>query len=130
MVLADGFDIDGLPPALSTPQFYADCRQLLRPAGVFVANLHRCHPLFEVYVDRMQGAFDVPLLQVNDPGASNCIAFALPDPAWDFSNRISMRRPEHMLESPWSEILPSVARVFLAFRALARSSRTPALQAR
>lgn len=129
VVLADGFDITGLPEALSTRQFYDDCRSVLQEGGVFVANLHRCHKLFDVYSDRLQAAFDMSLLKVNDPGATNCIAFALKEDAWNFGNRIGMRRPERVQEAAWKEILPSIARVFLAFRELARSSRLPQLQA-
>lgn len=122
VVLADGFDSSGLPQALASRQFYDDCHQSLTPGGVLVANLHRCHALFPVVRDRLQGAFDMELLQVNDPGASNCIVFALRDGVWDFGRSVGMRRPARMLEAPWNEIVPSVAKVFLDFRALARSS--------
>jgi spermidine synthase len=130
VVLADGFDINGLPEPLSTPQFYDDCNGLLAEGGVFVANLHRCHALFDVYTGRLQGAFAAPVLYVDDPGATNCIAFVPKNDAWDFGPQVGMRRPAQILEAPWNEILPSVARVFLAYRALARSSRQSVPQAR
>ena len=125
VVLADGFDIDGLPEPLSTRQFYDDCRSVLSEGGVFVANLHRCHKLFNIYADRVQAAFAMSVLQVNDPGATNCIAFAIKEDDWNFGSKVGMRRPQCLQEVAWKEILPSVARVFLAFRELARSSRLP-----
>lgn len=121
ILLADGFDIDGLPPALSSLQFYSDCSNALHPGGMLVANLHGCKPLYEVIVDRIRCGFDGNLLMVSDPGATNRLAFAVKDDAKALSTLAGVRCPPDFDESAWRELTPSLARVFLASRALARS---------
>ena len=39
VIVADGFDAAGLPPALSSRRFYEDCRRLLASDGVLAANV-------------------------------------------------------------------------------------------
>ena len=127
VLLADGFDIDGLPPALSSPQFYDDCCNALNPGGVFVANLHGCKPLFEVIVDRIRVAFDDNLLMVNDPGATNRLAFAVKDAPKALLKLAGVRCPQGFDEMAWRELVPSMARVFLASRALGRNNHVSAV---
>jgi spermidine synthase len=126
VLLADGFDIDGLPPALSSPQFYDDCYNALNPSGMFVANLHGCKPLYEVIVDRIRAAFDDNLLMVNDPGATNRLAFAVKDEPKTLTKLAGVRCPQGFDDMAWRELVPSMARVFLASRALARNSHVSA----
>lgn len=126
ILLADGFDIDGLPPALSSPQFYDDCYNALHPGGMLVANLHGCKPLFEVIVDRIRAGFDGNLLVVNDPGATNRLAFAVKDDPKALAKLTGVRCPQGFDELAWRELVPSMARVFLASRALARSDHVGA----
>lgn len=124
VLLADGFDIDGLPPALSSPQFYSDCANALHPGGIFVANLHGCKPLFEVIVDRIRAGFDSNLLMVTDPGSTNRLAFAVKGDAHALVKLAGVRCPPDFDEAAWRELTPSLARVFLASRALARGNGT------
>jgi len=123
IILADGFDDTGLPEQLSSRQYYDDCRRALHSGGLIVANLHRCNKLFDIFLDRLQAAFDTPLLKVNDQGASNCVVFAINQSADPDGKLAGMRRPEYMEEDAWKELLPSMARVFLAARELERSIR-------
>jgi spermidine synthase len=122
VLLADGFDIDGLPPALSSPQFYGDCFNALNPGGMFVANLHGCKPLFEVIVDRIQSGFGGSVLMVNDPGATNRVAFAVRDCPKALISLAGVRCPQGFDDVAWRELVPSMARVFLASRARARGN--------
>lgn len=121
VVLADGFDIDGLPEALSSPQFYDDCYQVLNPGGVFVANLHGCNAFVNVFLDRIQASFQGSLLTVNDPGATNRLAFAVKDDAHALRALAGIRCPPGFDDLAWKELVPSLARVFLASRDLARN---------
>ncbi len=123
ILLADGFDIDGLPDALSSRQFYDDCFHVLNPGGVFVANLHGCNALFDVYLDRIQASFPGTVLTVNDPGATNRLAFAVKNGLHSLRSLTGTRRPPEFDAQAWQELLPSMARVFLASRELARSSQ-------
>lgn len=58
VLLVDGFDATGLPPALSSASFYAHCRRALRPGGVLVANIFSYDPVYVTAVQRLQAAFD------------------------------------------------------------------------
>lgn len=120
VLLADGFDIDGLPEALSSRQFYEDCYQVLNPQGMLVANLHGCNPLVDVFLDRIQASFHGSLLSVADPSASNRLAFAVKDAPHAFRALGGMRRPGTFDAQAWTELLPSMGRVFLASRDWAR----------
>lgn len=116
VLIADGFDIHGLPPQLSSRRFYDACNAVLNPGGIFVANLHGCHRLFDVFLDRIQASFDGSLLTVNDPSASNRLTFSVKDAPRALSSLASTRRPQGFDELAWKELVPSMARVFLASR--------------
>lgn len=120
VVLVDGFDVLGVPPELSSPRFYADCRAVLAPTGTVAVNLHRCHPAVTQYVDRIRAAFAVPLTLVNDQEGSNCLVFACQEPALHQAPRVAMPRPGTMPSQAWSTICSSVARVFLEAQVVRR----------
>jgi hypothetical protein len=87
---------------------------VLNSGGVTVANLHRFSAYRDVYVDRIEAAFDGALWVVNAPGTTNCVVFAMND----FSNAtkiiFSKHKPAHMSDEAWVQISASVARTFLA----------------
>lgn len=114
VVFVDGFDQHGMPEQLCSPQFYADCRRVLNTGGVAVANLHRFHAYRDVYVDRIEAAFDQQLCIVNAPGTTNCVVFAMNGVFKDQSFTFSKHKPAHLSDEAWQQISPSVARVFLA----------------
>ncbi|OYU44933.1 MAG: spermidine synthase [Burkholderiales bacterium PBB4] len=118
VLLVDGFDAQGLPAALSTPQFYADCLEALTPQGVAVFNLHRCDTLFDVVLDRLRAAFGGALCLVDDSGASNCLAFACKaTEAHAGSTRLplaALRRPNALDPRAWRALLPLMQRVMAA----------------
>lgn len=55
VIVVDGFDDAGLPPALSSHAFYHDCRRLLLPGGVLVANVFS----YDARHDAVLGALDL-----------------------------------------------------------------------
>jgi spermidine synthase len=114
VVLVDGFDQHGMPEPLCLPQFYSDCRRVLNTGGVMVANLHRFSAYRDVYVDRIDAAFDGQLWVVNAPGTTNCVVFAMHGDSKNTALTFSKHRPALMSEEAWTQIAPSVARVFLA----------------
>jgi spermidine synthase len=116
VILIDGFDPQGLPEALCSPEFYVNCRRALSPGGVAVANLHRFHAYRDVYVDRMDSAFEQQLCVVNAPGTTNCVVFAMHGHFNDKRTRYSKHKPEHLSDEAWVQISPSMARVFLAMQ--------------
>ncbi len=122
VMLADGFDMHGLPEALSTPAYYDACYRLLKPDGLLVANLHGCNTQFDVVLGRIRSSFHGSLLTVNDPEATNRIAFAAKGHPQALQSLAGVRRPEGFDSMAWRALLPSMARVFLASRELGRAT--------
>ena len=120
IVLADAYDIHGLPERLGTPQFYGHCYDLLTADGIFVANLHGCNPQCEVLLDRIGCEFKGSLLVVNDPGDSNRVAFSVKGDPRVLQSLARVRKPYGFDANAWADLVPSLARVFLASRALSR----------
>lgn len=121
VVFVDGFDQHGMPEQLCSPQFYLDCRRVLNAGGVTVANLHRFSAYRDVYVDRIEAAFDGALWVVNAPGTTNCVVFAVHDLSKEIKLTFSKHKPSHMSEEAWAQISSSVARVFLATQKVAEA---------
>lgn len=63
ILLLDGYNADGLPPALSSESFYEDCFQALRPGGLLVANLWKTDPAFRLYTGRLGRLFNRRLVR-------------------------------------------------------------------
>ena len=77
VLLVDGFDASGLPSALSSARFYADCRRCLRPDGVMVANIFTYDPDYVAAVQRLRAAFDGRLAWFRGIAGNNQILFAV-----------------------------------------------------
>lgn len=74
MLLLDGYDAAGIPPALSTPAFHATCRSALVPGGVLAANLFCADA--ERHITQLRDAFGAGrVLAVGEARMSNRIAF-------------------------------------------------------
>ena len=121
VLLADGFDVAGLPEALSTQQYYDDCYRLLHPGGMLVANLHGPNTDIDGVLARICASFHGSLLTVQDPEATNRIAFAVKGDPRALLTMTGVRRPAAFDEHAWRNLVPSMARVFLASRELARN---------
>lgn len=124
VLLADGFDIDGLPENLCSQSYYDHCFQSLSPNGILVANLHGCNDKLALVLDRIRQSFQGSLLTVRDPDATNWVVFAVkgaPDAVQSFTG---VRCPDGFDALAWRELTPSMARVFLASRELARTGQT------
>ena len=76
VLLIDGYDDRGLPPGLSSQRFYADCREMLTPGGILVANLHCGHRHWQRQVGRIRRSFNSAMLIVEDEDESNIVVFA------------------------------------------------------
>ena len=66
VLLLDGFDDAGIPDALCSADFYADCHRALRDDGILVINFHVNHPLHHEYLDRVRAAFGSAMFEVVD----------------------------------------------------------------
>ena len=76
VLLVDGFDRDGQPPALCSQRFYDDCFGALADGGVLVVNLHYDHPDFPLLADRIARSFGGNAVEVLAGEKSNAIVFA------------------------------------------------------
>lgn len=76
VLLVDGFDQQGQPPALCSQGFYDDCLAALAADGVLVVNLHSDHPDHALLVGRISRSFSGNAVEVMAAEKSNCIVFA------------------------------------------------------
>lgn len=77
VIVVDGFDESGLPPALSNRPFYADCRRRLRPAGVLVANVFSYDRRHGAVIGALDGAFDGRTCRLDKVAGNNHILFEI-----------------------------------------------------
>jgi len=77
VLLVDGFDGRGLPPALASTAFYTACRRALRPGGVLVANIFTYDPDYVSFLQRLRDAFDGRILWFQRIAGNNRVLFAV-----------------------------------------------------
>lgn len=80
VILVDGYTRDGMPSALGSAEFYADCRRALRENGVLAANLHRNDGAYWNTIRHLASAFDQQTCRLKSVAGSNHIYFALNSP--------------------------------------------------
>ncbi|MES3025194.1 MAG: transferase spermidine synthase [Pseudomonadota bacterium] len=76
VLLVDGFDSAGLPRALGSARFYADCRRALRADGVLVANVFSYDPDYARMLARLGQAFEGRLCWFDGIAGNNRLLFA------------------------------------------------------
>lgn len=75
LLLVDGYDETGIPEALSSQQFYDDCRAALTPGGVMAINLYGDDA--QRHIDRLNRSFGRRHVVVGqEPRQSNRVALA------------------------------------------------------
>ena len=77
VLVLDGFDAAGLPPALASSAFYGDCRRALRPGGVLVANIFNYDPAWQAMLARLEAVFQGQLCWFDGIAGNNHVVFAL-----------------------------------------------------
>ena len=123
VILADGFDGDGLPARLCSHIFYDNCFDLLEPHGVLVVNLHSHHRHSPVYIERMKKSFEGHILTVlNDLEGSNTVIFASRDTRAGKLLHGPLHRPPHLAPEAWAQLAPSLSRVKEAARRQCREA--------
>ncbi len=76
VLLVDGYDHQGQPAPLCSKKFYEGCKQALTADGVLAVNFHENHPLYELFIDRLNTVFDGNVVEVSANNDGNVIAFA------------------------------------------------------
>jgi spermidine synthase len=98
VILADGFDSDGLPSSLASQRFYDDCLDALQPGGILVVNLHNGHRQFDRQVERIRRSFNGAILTVDSGDVSNSIVFAFKSRTLDQHRESVVRSPKGLGE--------------------------------
>ncbi|MES2760012.1 MAG: fused MFS/spermidine synthase [Pseudomonadota bacterium] len=80
VLVVDGFDAAGLPPALGSARFYADCRRALRHGGVLVANIFSYDPHYPAMLGRLRLMFGGEVCWFDQVAGNNRIVFAVKAP--------------------------------------------------
>lgn len=94
VLVVDGFDRAGLPPALGSARFYGDCRRALADGGVLVANMFSYDPACPRMLARLRLMFDARLCWLDGVAGNNRIVFAVkavPGPAGDAAPAVRMQ---------------------------------------
>ena len=76
VLLLDGYDETGLPPALGSARFYADCLRALLPGGVLVANLFSYDEHYPAMLERLMLTFRGAVCSFDGIAGNNRILFA------------------------------------------------------
>ncbi|WP_407351260.1 fused MFS/spermidine synthase [Luteimonas sp. R10] len=119
LLLVDGYDETGIPPALSTQQFYDDCRDALAPNGAVAVNLFCADA--ERHFERLRRAFGADrTLMVGEAKMSNRVAFA-----WARESAAPFVGPQGALEPLPSEARRQLAPVFERVAQAAGARRSP-----
>ena len=90
VLVLDGFDHSGLPPALGSARFYGDCRRALADGGVLVANIFSYDPALPRMLARLDLMFDARLCWFDGVAGNNRIVYAVkaaPGTSGSFSAR-------------------------------------------
>lgn len=77
VLVVDGFDRSGLPPALGSARFYGHCRRALGDGGVLVANIFSYDPAYQPMLARLDLMFDGRVCRFDGVAGNNRILFAV-----------------------------------------------------
>lgn len=111
VLLVDGFDSEGTPPALCSQAFYDDCMASLHADGLMVVNLHTGHREYEIHLARIRRSFGEEVLVVGDRDGSNSIVFGCKGGLLRKRRAAVLRRPRHFDPDTWNELMPAFAAV-------------------
>jgi spermidine synthase len=117
VLMVDGFDYSGTPPALCSQAFYDDCLTCLKPNGLLVVNLHRGHRDYDIHVGRLYNTFGEEVLVVGGTDSSNGIVFACRGPLLQQLKMSVLRRPKTFDQAAWDDLKPSLGMVRATLRA-------------
>jgi spermidine synthase len=76
VLMLDAYDSTGLAPALSSQEFYDNCRRALTMDGILVVNLWGSDKHFDVYLQRIEQSFESRVLCLPTGRPGNIVVFA------------------------------------------------------
>lgn len=108
VLLVDGYDVEGLPPALGTQRFYDDCFSWLEHGGLMVANLHMNNKAYPQFVERIQQSFRGNVRVVQVQYGANCIVFARKGDESSWSVPSALEQPPGFDAFAWRDLQPAL----------------------
>ena len=117
VLLVDGFDDQGQPPALCSQPFYDDCFETLEDEGLMVANLHAGHRHFDAHLARIERSFGASkVLVVKDSERSNAVVFACKGPQLQEFKFAPLRQPASFDSQTWTDLMPAFSKLAAAIK--------------
>ncbi|PZU51826.1 MAG: transferase [Thauera sp.] len=120
----DGFDIGGMPAALTTQRFYDDCHAALRDGGVLAINMYAGDALNSAWVERVAASFARSVAVVDTADGDNRIVFAARGNAFRLSE-MKLAQRARALEARLGIALPGIARALMDGRRRALADSEP-----
>ena len=117
VLLLDGFGEGGIPDALCSAAFYADCYDALTEDGLMVVNFHANHPMHHDYLARVRESFGSAMFEVVDDDMTNSILFACKGDLLDGAEALVLTRPAAIAKDAWRQLMPTF-RVIAATKVL------------
>lgn len=112
LLWVDGFDIGGMPAALTTQRFYDDCHAALRDGGVLAINMYADDALNSAWVERVAASFARSVSVVDTDDGDNRIVFAARGNAFRLSE-MKLAQRARALEAQLGIALPGIARALI-----------------
>lgn len=108
VILLDGFGVGGIPEALCSADFYAQCHRALRDNGILVINFHVNHPRHHEYLSRVRESFGPAMFEVVDDDMTNSIVFACKGSLLDDPAAAQQNRPASISKDAWRQLMPTL----------------------
>ena len=77
VLIADGFDVGGLPTRLGNREFYDNCFATLTDGGIVAVNLWFGHPRYDQSLEHLRASFDDRVVVLTADDNLNRVAFAV-----------------------------------------------------
>lgn len=108
VIFLDGYGVGGIPDALCSEVFYADCFRALRDDGILVINFHVNHPMHHDYLARVRASFGPAMFEVVDDDMTNSIVFACKGDLLNDPAAAELKRPASIPRDAWRQLMPTM----------------------
>jgi spermidine synthase len=108
VIFLDGYGVGGIPDALCSEAFYADCFRALRDDGILVINFHVNHPMHHDYLARVRASFGPAMFEVVDDDMTNSIVFACKGDLLNDPAAAELKRPASIPRDAWRQLMPTM----------------------
>ncbi|QYJ21920.1 fused MFS/spermidine synthase [Achromobacter sp. ES-001] len=108
VIFLDGYGVGGIPDALCSEAFYADCHRALRENGILVINYHVNHPMHHEYLARVRASFGSSMFEVVDDDMTNSVVFACKGDLLNDPAAAELKRPAAIPRDAWRQLMPTL----------------------